>query len=204
MAGEILHRFVSTVEDAGSETEVGPDEWNDSLTVDGGSDGDAMVRRTAEDDGWRLEKRGSPLSLVNVTQAASVGAGETNLHSHVIPAAHLEVDKKLLILKGTGHFAANADPKTLEFKFGAAADIVLNNVTANPNDLAWSYEIEVYRTGSDAQRVVIKCWVGLDLERHSQHTFTEDDGAAITCQVKGTGTSNDDILQNVSQSDYKN
>ena len=51
MAGKINHRFVSTVPDEGVATEFGPNELNDSLVVSAGTDGQHMVRRTAQADG---------------------------------------------------------------------------------------------------------------------------------------------------------
>lgn len=53
VADTIKHRFVSPVPDAGNPDEVGPDEWNDSLKVDGGSDGMSMVRDSSQVDGWK-------------------------------------------------------------------------------------------------------------------------------------------------------
>lgn len=204
MAGEITHRFVSPVADAGDPTEVGPDEWNDSLTVSGGNDGDAMVRRTAETDGWRLEPRAAPLSQVSTTAAANAGAGETNLHAQTIPASHLEANSKMVTLRGGGSVAANATPKNIEFKFGTETDLTLNATTAAPNGLDWSYEIQIIRSGSDTQRLHVKMWMGLVFELNDTRTATQDDGAAIVCQFKGTAGADNDIIQNWSSIHYEN
>jgi hypothetical protein len=204
MAGTIKHRFVNPVADAGSATETGPNEWNDSEVVAGGADGDAMVRRTAEPDGWRLEKRGSPLAQVNVTPAGNVGAGETTLHSHTIPASHLDAAGKNVALEGGGSFAANGTAKLLEFKFGAVADYVLNPVTGSPNALDWRYSIEVFRTGASTQRLHIRCWVGLIEQINDSLTATETDTASIVCLIKATGGVNNDIIQDWSKTRYEN
>ena len=204
MAGTISHRFESPVADAGDPTEVGPDEWNDSLVVAGGNDGDAMVRRTAETDGWRLERRGAPLSQVSTTTAANAGAGETNLHSQTIAASHFETNGKMVTLRGGGSLAANATPKNIEFKFGTETDITLNGVTAAPNGVDWAYEIQIIRSGVDTQRLHIKCWVGVVFEKNDSLTAAQDDGATIVCQFKGTAGANNDIVQEWSAISYDN
>src|SRR5690349_18679154 len=109
MAGSIKHAYVSPVPDEGVSTEVGPDEWNADLVVAGGSDGQAMVRRTSATDGWELIYLGIPLAFSNVTQAANSGTGETDLHSYTLPAGHFAVDKKRIVIRADGSFAANAN-----------------------------------------------------------------------------------------------
>src|SRR6185503_3328007 len=126
MAGEILHKFESTVPDEGVSTEVGPDEWNDSLKVDGGADGQAMVRRTSADDGWELIYLGAPLAFINATQVANSGTGETSLHSFTLPADFFNANKRAVRVTMWGSFAANGNTKTLKFKNGA------NVITLNP------------------------------------------------------------------------
>lgn len=204
MAGKLKHRFVSPVADAGSATEVGPNEWNDQLVMSEGADGDTPVRRTAEADGWRLEKRGAPLAQVNTTAAGNVGAGETNLQAHTIPASHFDTNGKSVTLKGGGLTAANANAKLIEFKFGTEADYILGPVTGSPNAQDWMYEIEIIRTGVDTQRLHIRSWIGLIEQVNDSLTAAQDDGAAIVCQFKGTATADNDIVQHWSKIAYNN
>lgn len=51
MAGKFNARKVSTIPQAG---EIGTNEWNDSLVVAGGSDGQCMTRDSASADGWKM------------------------------------------------------------------------------------------------------------------------------------------------------
>jgi hypothetical protein len=53
LPGCIGHRFVSPVADAGDPNEVGPDEWNDCLTMTGGEAGNIPLRDPTATDGWR-------------------------------------------------------------------------------------------------------------------------------------------------------
>jgi hypothetical protein len=206
MAGKIKHRFQSSVPDEGISTEVGPDEWNDSFVVSEGNDGAAMVRRTSATDGWETIYLGAPLAFINATQAANSGTGETDLHTFTFPVDHFNANKRAVrfILKGS--FAANGNTKTLRFKWGAAAAIVLNPVTAAPNGVRFEVEIVVIRTGVDAQDVYIKSLVGLaGYDLVSKTARTEDDGATIVGKVTGqSGTASSDILLDLTTVEYLN
>lgn len=72
-ADTIKHRFHSNVPDAGDPNEVGPDEWNDSLPVDGGSTGYIMMRDSTQPDGWRwvTPAGGVPTATVTGTPPAT-------------------------------------------------------------------------------------------------------------------------------------
>lgn len=206
MAGEIKHAFVSTVPDEGVSTEVGPDEWNDALVVSGGADGQSMIRRTSATDGWELIYLGAPLLFINATQAANSGTGETDLHSYTIPADYFNANKRAIRIRAHGSFAANANVKTLRFKLGGGAAIVLNPVTGSPNGVRFDVEIVVIRTGVDAQSVFIKSLVGLAAyDVVSLTPRTEDDGATIVAKITGqSGTASSDILLDLTTVEYLN
>jgi hypothetical protein len=52
MAGSIKHRHVSALPDSGADIDT--PEWNDSLVVSGGTDGQYAVRDAASPDGWKF------------------------------------------------------------------------------------------------------------------------------------------------------
>lgn len=205
MAGTIKHKFASPVPDEGVSTEVGPDEWNDSLVVAGGSDGQAMVRRTSATDGWETLYLGVPLVFSNMTQAANSGTGETDLHSFTLPTGHFAVDKKRIQVRGEGSFAANANVKTLKLKFGAAGTVTLNPTTGSPNGVRFSFEASITRLSSNAQRIRYKVWIGTALEIIGTASTTETDSGALVVKVTGqSGTGSNDILLDESSIDFKN
>jgi hypothetical protein len=204
MAGEILHKFESTVPDEGVSTEVGPDEWNDSLKVDGGADGQAMVRRTSADDGWELIYLGAPLAFINATQVANSGTGETSLHSFTLPADFFNANKRAVRVTMWGSFAANGNTKTLKFKNGANV-ITLNPTTTAPNGVRFKAVITLIRTGSDAQRLLYEMVIDTAYEIVGIDTATEDDGATMVLLSTGqSGTASSDILLDQTTVEYLN
>ena len=205
MAGAINHVFVSAVPDEGVSTEVGPDEWNDSLAVSGGSDGQAMVRRTSATDGWELIYLGVPLVYSSVTQAANSGTGETDLHSYTLAASHFNVDKRKIQIRADGSFAANGNTKTLKLKFGAAGSVTLNPTTTAPNGVRWRVDAAITRTSSGNQRIRYQVWIGTSLEIIGTASTTETDTNALVVKFTGqSGTASSDILLDESSIDFKN
>lgn len=205
MAGAINHKFDSPVPDEGVSTEVGSDEWNDSLVVSGGSDGQAMLRRTSATDGWELVYLGVPLVFSNVTQAPNSGTGETDLHSFTLPTAHFGVDKKRIVIEADGSFAANGNTKTLKLKFGASGSITLNPTTTAPNGVRFFVRASIVRTGSNAQRCRYQVWIGTALEIVGTASFTETDSGALVVKLTGqSGTASSDILLDGTSIDFKN
>lgn len=53
MAGKINHRFISAKSDSIDATLVRPSNWNDSLIVTEGLNGDILVRDSSQTDGWQ-------------------------------------------------------------------------------------------------------------------------------------------------------
>jgi hypothetical protein len=206
MPGAINHRFVSTVPDEGVVSEYGPDELNDTLVMSEGADGQAAVRRVAEEDGWEWIYLGAPLAFINATQAANSGTGLTDLHSFTFPADHFNANKRSVRYTLKGSFAANGNVKTLNFAWGSETPIVLNPVTGSPNGVRFEVEIVVTRTGVDAQTIYIKSLVGLSAyDLVSKTAATQDDGAAIIGKITGqSGTASSDILLDQTTVEYLN
>jgi len=202
VAGKVKHRFPSPVADEGISTEVGPDEWDDSHVLSEGTDGDAMVRRTSATDGWELIRLGANPLWVKSNDVGSVGAGETDLHSFTVPAAHFNVNNRAIRLKAAGVFAANANAKTLRVRFGSGTAIVINAVTASPNGSRWSLEVTIIRRASNDQEVLFEGKVALLYEVNGRQLQTETDANALVLKVTGQATSNNDITINASTVEY--
>lgn len=205
MAGAINHRYESDVPDEGVDTEVGPDEWNDSLVMSGGSDGQAAVRRTSADDGWELTYLGAPVAFINATQAPNSGTGETDLHSFTIAASHFNVNKRKIVIEADGSFAANGNTKTLKLKFGASGSVTLNPTTTAPNGVRFYVKASILRTSSGNQRCRYRVWIGTALEIIGTASFTETDTNALTLKFTGqSGTASSDILLDETTIQYLN
>lgn len=187
MAGAIKHRFPSPIPDELVATEVGPDEWNDSLVMSGGNDGDVAVRRTALADGWELIKLGANPTWVNLTLAQNSGVAETDLHVYTLVANHLNVTKKGIRFTAYGDFTANANAKTLRLKFGAApVTVVLNPTTGSPNGVAFKVECLLFRTGLNTQILFVSCRVGASYEAVAiSITGAETEANALTLKITG-------------------
>lgn len=187
MAGKIKHRYPSVVPDELVATEVGPDEWNDSLVISEGNDGDVMVRRTALADGWELIKLGANPAWVNVTLAQNSGTGETDLHVFNLIANHFNVTRKGIRFTAWGDFTANANTKTLRLKFGAVpVNITLNPTTTAPNGVAFKVEAVIYRTGANTQIVFVTVRVGTTHEAVAVSTTgTETEANALVLKITG-------------------
>lgn len=202
--GTIKHRFVNPVADAGSATETGPNEWNDSEVLAGGVEGQVPLRRVAPADGWLWGTLGSRPADVTTGSVNNSGTGETDLMSHTIPLDSLNVNGRSIVFRFGGTTAANGNTKTIKFKLGSKV-ITLNPTTTAPNGLTWEGEVTVIRTGVDAQ--LLAGWfrfTGLPNEYFAIDTATEDDGAAIIAKITGqSGTGSNDITQRYMLPDYK-
>jgi len=203
MAGKIKHKFPSPVADEGIATEVGPNEWNDSLAMSEGTDGDIPVRRTALADGWELIKLGASPLWVKSNDVGNSGTSETDLHSYTIPAAHFNVNNRAIRLSAWGAFTANANTKTIRVRFGGGTAIVINPVTAAPNGSRWSLAVVIVRRASNDQELLFESKVALLHETNGRQLQTETDSGALVLKVTGqSGTAGSDMTINGSMVEY--
>lgn len=166
------------------------------LTVDASSDAAAIVD-VYQLDIVREQRKTDGLFSVRTTAVGNVGTGEDNLQSSVIPANTLNAAGKGVRITAWGTFANNANAKTLKLLFGSAT-ILTNALTTNVAG-SWHIQALVFSTNADAQDYVAKLsTIGAlsaavnDIE---VGTATQDDGASITIKCTGTGTNDNDIVQ---------
>jgi hypothetical protein len=138
---------------------------------------------------------------VQTTQVGNVGVGEDDLMSYSLPASSLVVTGRGVRWNASGALANNANAKTIKLYFGAT---MLTAACATSIAANWFATVHVYRTGSSAQRYVVRLEV-IDTGTNAvsniftaQGTLTQTESGAITIKATGEATSNDDIVQNTS------
>lgn len=140
---------------------------------------------------------GTPANTLKV-DTTSTGNGadvtEDNLISYSLPANSLVANGKGLRITAWGICAANADNKTIKLYFGTA---VLATPTAATNGKNWYLEMEVYRTGLNAQAVFGVGQVDTTAVTPLVTTAAITETAAITIKATGqAGAANaNDIVQ---------
>lgn len=141
---------------------------------------------------------GSLRTLVDTTQHANSGTGNTTMTSITFPAGALATDKQVAKFTFGGSFAANANTKTITFVFGATTVTITNG---GSNGGAWHCEVLVIRTGAATQKIVgfyTGRPGGLADATAFDTTAAETLSGAITVQTKSqSGTASSDILQDV-------
>jgi hypothetical protein len=195
MANVSKHTFVSAKADGSDSTRVRPSNWNAEHTFAGGSDGQAVVRDSGQSDGANWAWRGRVLSI-NTTAADNGTTVETDLMSYTLPAATLAADGAALRVTVWGTTAANANTKTLKFKFGATS-VTFNPVTTAPNNLVWIASFIIVRTGAATQEMIcVESRVGAVNELGSRTTPAETLSSSVVIKVTGqSGTASNDISQ---------
>lgn len=132
------------------------------------------------------------------TNVGNIGTGEDNLMTYTMPANTFVMDGQVLQIRAFGTLAANANSKTLRFYFGAG-NTAIPAISVSTRT-AWMCQVDVVRTGVDAQDVNGHFMVTDSTPTTSEHhlfqmSTTADDGAGITIKLTGTATANNDIVQ---------
>jgi hypothetical protein len=124
-----------------------------------------------------------------------VGSSEVDLMAYTVPAAALAVNGQRLRFWAFGTYAANANNKTVKAMFGATT--ILDTGAIAANDGAWSIRGEIIRTGAAAQLAIVEI-VSANAsvsDSASVTTPAETLSGAVVLKLRGTGTSNNDIVQ---------
>lgn len=145
---------------------------------------------TAGRGGQKLNLRGVAHALTANVPSVTTGATSSTL---TLPANSLVQSGYKLHVRVFGRTAANANTKTVTFKFGSTS-ITLLNAAANAKDLY--ADIEIRRTGASAQQITVAGYAnGALLDGLSTtSTQTETSSIAISVETAATTANNDFIL----------
>lgn len=150
---------------------------------------------------------------VNTSQAGNVGTGLDNLHGFSLPAGSLATDEDYLHLRYTGSFANTEDDKQTRVTMDGQ---VISSIGAviDMEGGAWSYDIYIVRTSATTVRASVMCTMvnirkadgalvatpsgGFVFAQNVTATVSNLNSNAVTLQVLGEGTNNDDVTQNLS------
>lgn len=126
--------------------------------------------------------------------AAPVASATTGAQvaSFVLPGGSLSTTPNGLKVRIHAVCAANANSKSVVFNWGSQ-NITLLNTTANATDVY--ADIEIFRTGSNTQRVVVAGYANGALLNNLSINGTQTDTSNITMSVTlATATANSDVL----------
>lgn len=138
---------------------------------------------------------------INTTAVGNVGTGTDVLMSYLLLANSLSANGKGIRVKGWGITALNANSKTLTFNWGSLSHGFVMTASISGN---WIWEIEIFRTGSNTQRMFYRIMEatdnngGLVTPKAAQvcnSTPSQTDTADITVKFTGAATADNDIVQ---------
>lgn len=162
--------------------------WDDSINTFEGKLGGA----TSAQGGVILAAQLTGVSVGNI------GTGEDDLITYSLPANAFSNNNKGIRYTAWGTFANNGNTKTVNVKFGTTtvATIVHNTSTIR----RWYASAIVFRTSSGNQDYVAyintSSTTGLTTSGPIEiGTSTQTDSSAITVKCTGTGTNNNDVVQ---------
>lgn len=130
---------------------------------------------------------------VDSVQHANSGTGETDLSSYSLPANTLSANTKSIRVTFWGTLAANANTKTIKFKFGASS---FTGYTSTGNGIPFFGVAIVQRTGAATQKVTVFVQTSTGTSIGASGTAAETLSGAVTVKTTGqSGTASSDILQ---------
>jgi hypothetical protein len=140
---------------------------------------------------------------VNVAAVGNVGTGTDDLITYTIPANVLSRNGKWIRISASGTTANNANAKTLTFVVGSQT--VLSQALTTSIAGQWEIQVDIVRTGSNTQDIRARVLQGATLIFTQTFTAgTQTDTATITVKCTGNATSNNDIVQEMMQTELKN
>lgn len=136
-------------------------------------------------------KLGGVLGNINTT-ASSAGGAATDLIVYSLDKNTIKNDKDYIQILVSGTYAANANNKQIQFKFGSQT---IFDTTALPiNDGSWVFEASISRTSSSTQDIFVKAFYN-DLANTQYTAGTQDFLTSFDIKCIGTGISDGDIAQ---------
>jgi len=133
---------------------------------------------------------------LNSSSTPSVGASETDLMTFTMVANAMNTNFVGIRITAFGTYASNSNNKTLKLYFGSAT--ILDTGAVAANNKSWQIQATVLRTGASAQNSIAtiisdESSIGAYSSAASPSEATTN---TILIKVTGTGTSDNDIVQN--------
>lgn len=132
----------------------------------------------------------------NTSPVGNVGGGEDTLITYTVPANVLAKDGYNLEVKAWGTFGGTANNKTIRMYFGSS---VLYDTGAHAaNGGSWEISSTIIRTGTATQQAITFI-ISSNTSIVNSVTYivpTETLSGSIVIKCTGTGTANNDIVQN--------
>ena len=146
MAGKISHKKVSAVSDAADTSKVRPSNWNESLNMSEGDDGNMPVRDSTATDGWTL-RNFLPIGVTNNTGVTLAIGDVVALDGAIAESAVLEdlasSVKRFVVAATTSINAARG----MFAQYGQVASIKVTG-TVSPNH--WLVKSATSRAAEDS------------------------------------------------------
>jgi hypothetical protein len=131
---------------------------------------------------------------VNTTGVGNIGAGEDDLITYILPASTLGTNADILEIIAWGTTAANANNKTIKLYFGSTVLIDTGAVAANNID--WQIRALIVRKTASTEDAIADFIAGATFTNKSDRTTpAETLTGAVTIKCTGTGTADNDIVQ---------
>lgn len=132
---------------------------------------------------------------VQYTDAANSGTSETDLMSYTLPAGQLANDGDRIEILGSFQYAANANTKTLKFKFGSySATWGSSEVTSSGGPV--KFTATIIRTSATTQKIVWEFSPQFGTHSTVNSTGSETLSGAVTLKFTGeSNTASNDITQ---------
>lgn len=128
---------------------------------------------------------------------------ETDLHTKILSANFFNANQRGIRCRFDGKFGATANNKQLRVKFGGTT--VIDSGVITDNATRWTVILEVFRTGSNAQRWRAMYFKNNVLVSQTSGTASETDSGTITVKCTGqSGTSGvaNDVVEEISTIEY--
>lgn len=139
---------------------------------------------------------GITIKSTDAQTGGNVGTGEDTLMGYVMAANLLANNGESLLVRAHGTFAANGNTKTLKVLFGATTLFTKTNTS---NNIDWTLEIEIIRTGAATQKCNVKYMASSGAIDSNYSATTENLTSALTLSIKGEGTADNDIVKQVAK-----
>lgn len=124
----------------------------------------------------------------SIERVKNTSSAATDLVDYIFEKNQLKNNKDILSFSFKGTYAANANNKKLEIKFGS--QIIFDTTALAINGGAWIFDVEVIRTSASTQDIFVKGFYN-DLAKTAYIAGTQSDN--ITIKLTATGVATNDI-----------